>query len=90
MTFFQGCIFWPLSLPPWRGGGRGTFWSLGKKIGPLIKKISELKKFKFFIENLFSITNLALKSNTLSFSFIIREEQFSFGKDSAQTAKALM
>jgi hypothetical protein len=39
--------------PPWRGGGkkRGTFWSLGKKIGPSRKKISELqKKFKFLLK----------------------------------------
>jgi hypothetical protein len=67
-----------------------TFWSLGKTIGPSRKKISKLKKFKIYIENLFSITTLALKSNTLSFSFITREAQFSLGKDSAQTTKALM
>jgi hypothetical protein len=35
-------------FPPLEGGKkRGTFWSLGKKIGPSRKKISELKKFKF-------------------------------------------
>jgi hypothetical protein len=53
----------------------------------LTKKISELKKLNYFIENLFLIINLALKSNTLSFNFIIREAQFSFEKDSAQTTK---
>jgi hypothetical protein len=53
ITWLQGCIFWPFS-PPWKGGKkRGTFWSLGKKIGPLRKKISELNFFLIFIENLF-------------------------------------
>ncbi len=42
------------------------------------------------IDNPFLITNLALKSNILSLNFIIREAQFSFGKDSAQITKVLM
>jgi len=72
-------------FPPLEGGGtkRGTFWSLGKKIGPSQKKKIRIKKFKIFIENLLLI-------NTLSSNFIIREAQFSFGKDSAQTTKALL
>jgi hypothetical protein len=61
---------------------------LGKKIGPSRKKISELKKFKKFLENLFSITTLVLKSYTLRLNFIIGEAQFSYGKNSAQTTKA--
>jgi hypothetical protein len=40
-------------FPPWKGGKkRGTFWSLGKKIGPLRKKIQN-NFFLIFIENLF-------------------------------------
>ncbi len=63
------------------------FLEFGEDNRALTKKISELKKLNYFIENLFLIINLALKSNTLSFNFIIREAQFSFEKDSAQTTK---
>jgi hypothetical protein len=41
------------------GGKRGTFLEFGEENRPL-----ESKKNKIFIENRFSITTLALKSNT--------------------------
>ncbi len=60
----------------------------GEENWPLEKKNFRIKKFKIFIKKLFSLTTLVLKSNTLSFNFTIREAQFSFVKDSAQTTKA--
>ncbi len=72
-------IFHPLE----GGEKKRHFLEFGEENRPLEKKISELKKFKIFVENLFSITTLVLKRNTLSFNFIISELQFSFGKDNA-------
>jgi hypothetical protein len=47
--FGSGVYILAIFPPPLEGGKkRGTFWTLGKKIGPLRKKISEFKKLKFY------------------------------------------
>jgi hypothetical protein len=83
----QGCIFWPSSPPPGRGGKEALF---GEENRPLEKKNFRNKKIKIFYRKPFLNYNFSFKCNTLSFSFIIREAQFSFGKDNAQTTKALL
>jgi hypothetical protein len=83
-----GVYILAISPPPGMGEKKMHFLEFGEENRPHEKKNFRIKKIKIFVENLFSITTLVLKSNTFSFNFIIREAQFSFGKDSAQTTKA--
>jgi hypothetical protein len=58
-TTVQGCIFWPFPPPLEGGRGRGTFWSLGKKIGPSREKNFRIKIFyrKPFLNYILSFKN---------------------------------
>ncbi len=82
----QGCIFWPFP-PPLEGGEKKRhFLEFGEENRPLEKKkFQNWKKNLSFNRKLFLNHNLSCKNNTLSFNFIIREAQFSFERDSAQT-----
>jgi hypothetical protein len=77
-----GVYILAISPPPGRGGKKRYLLEFGEENRPLEKIFFRIKIFLIFIKNLFS------KSNSFNFNFIIREEQFSFGKDSAQTTKA--
>jgi hypothetical protein len=50
--------------PPPCNGRKRHFLEFGEENRPLEKKISEMQKLQILLENLFSITTLALKSNT--------------------------
>ena len=54
------------------------------------KKIWGRKKIQFFYKNIFSITTETLESNTWELQYLLGKKNFSLGKDSFQTKKALL